>query len=314
MVRRRALLVYPQTPAGRGCPYAHSTLRREPTTAEQRAARRDKRCDDVTSENRYFGGVFGSDVGMSLIIEPAAVGALIDMTPEDADRAEAALRAGAVVVDDPRFLVNGKVTLVIDKIEGGPRRAGQKSAGQTITLPGFVPEHRPQAPITLMTIQTARTFGAGPSDMVTLATTSRMPTTAEQDQLSAALGNQYEVSIERRPQPKNAELLVLAIIAAVIAIVAAAVATGLAAADGRADLATLAAVGASPRVRRTLSLSQAGVIAVLGSLLGTIAGLGAATAVLAALNQGYADVWPAPAPYPITCPGSMWPSRSSSYR
>jgi len=39
---------------------------------------------------------------------------------------------------------------------------------------------------------------------------------------------------------------------------AAAIATGLATADGRADLATLGAVGASPRVRRLMSLSQSG--------------------------------------------------------
>jgi putative ABC transport system permease protein len=44
------------------------------------------------------------------------------------------------------------------------------------------------------------------------------------------------------------------------------------------------------------------VIAGLGSLLGTIAGLGVATAVLAALNQGYSNIWPAPTPYPITVP------------
>jgi putative ABC transport system permease protein len=44
------------------------------------------------------------------------------------------------------------------------------------------------------------------------------------------------------------------------------------------------------------------VIAGLGSLLGTVAGLGAATAVLAALNRAYADAWPAPTPYPITVP------------
>jgi putative ABC transport system permease protein len=77
---------------------------------------------------------------------------------------------------------------------------------------------------------------------------------------------------------------------------------GLAAADGRADLSTLAAVGASPRVRRALSLSQSGVIAGLGSLLGALAGLGAAAAVLFALNRAYADLWPAPAPYPIAVP------------
>jgi hypothetical protein len=35
---------------------------------------------------------------------------------------------------------------------------------------------------------------------------------------------------------------------------------------------------------------------------GTAAGLGAATAVLFALNQRYVDIWPAPTPYPITVP------------
>jgi putative ABC transport system permease protein len=96
--------------------------------------------------------------------------------------------------------------------------------------------------------------------------------------------------------------VVLALVAGIITLGAAAIATGLAAADGRADLGTLAAVGASPRVRRALSLSQSGVIAGLGSLLGAGAGLGASTAVLFALNQRYAGIWPAPTPYPITVP------------
>ncbi len=37
-------------------------------------------------------------------------------------------------------------------------------------------------------------------------------------------------------------------------------------------------------------------------MLGVAAGLGASTAVLFALNQGYAGIWPAPTPYPITVP------------
>ncbi len=51
-----------------------------------------------------------------------------------------------------------------------------------------------------------------------------------------------------------------------------------------------------------LSLCQSGVIAGLGSLLGAVAGLGAAVAVLLALNRRFADVWPAPTPYPILVP------------
>jgi putative ABC transport system permease protein len=44
------------------------------------------------------------------------------------------------------------------------------------------------------------------------------------------------------------------------------------------------------------------VIAGLGSLLGAIAGLDGSVAVLLALNRGYADIWPAPTPYPVTLP------------
>jgi putative ABC transport system permease protein len=81
-----------------------------------------------------------------------------------------------------------------------------------------------------------------------LATTSRMPTVAEQDRLRAALGNRAAVYVERGPQPRSETrtLLLLAVVAGVITLGAAAIATGLAAADGRADLGTLAAVGASP--------------------------------------------------------------------
>jgi putative ABC transport system permease protein len=131
-----------------------------------------------------------------------------------------------------------------------------------------------------------------------------MPTVAEHDRVQAAFGNTAGVYVERGPRPRSdtQTLLLLAAVAGVIALGAAAIATGLAAADGRADLSTLAVVGASPRVRRGLSLSQSGVIAGLGSLLGAVAGLGGAVAVLVALNRGYADLWPAPTPYPITLP------------
>jgi putative ABC transport system permease protein len=83
---------------------------------------------------------------------------------------------------------------------------------------------------------------------------------------------------------------------------AAGTATGLAAADGRADLSTLAAIGAAPGMRRLLSLSQSGVIAALGSMLGVVAGVGSGFAVLAATNLSRAGEWPAPTPYPIAVP------------
>jgi putative ABC transport system permease protein len=288
-----------RVPTARACPY--DLLGRDPTPMEQRAARRDSRCDGVGDRYQYFGGM-GSTGGMTVIIDPAAVGAVANLGAEDAGRAAAALRAGNVVVDDPRHLDGGRVTLAITTVTS----SGDKGATRTVIAPGVALRHRPQAPITMMTRQTARSLGLDSVAAVALATTSRVPTIAEEDRLRAALGSQLDkglgMYVERGPQAGAPGLVMLAVVAGVITLGAAAIATGLAAAEGRADLSTLAAVGASPRVRRALSLSQSGVIAGLGSLLGAIAGLGAATAVLFALNRAYADLWPAPAPYPIAVP------------
>jgi putative ABC transport system permease protein len=282
--------VSPRKPAARACPYA--MLDRELTPSDQRAARRDSRCDDVQDHYRYLGG-FGFPYPVTFIVEPDAAAALTDLPAGDADRVAAALRSGAVVVDDPSYLEDGRVTLVKD-----PGRPGS----QTVTATGFAMPHRPQTPLAVMTPATARSLGFASEPLALVATTSRIPTTAEQDRLQAALGNGFWLYVERGPESMAVALLVLAVVAGVITLAAAAIATGLAADDGRADLAMLAAVGASPRVRRALSLSQSGVIAGLGSLLGTAAGLGASIAVLAALNRAYADVWPAPKPYPIAVP------------
>lgn len=158
-----------------------------------------------------------------------------------------------------------------------------------------------------MTPATARSLGVQSTTSFTIVTTIRMPTVAEQDRVQAAMGGRGRVYVERGPQPGSnlPALIALAVVAGVITVGAAAISTALAATDGRADLGTLAAVGASPRIRRVLLLSQAGLIAGLGSLLGAVAGLGAAVAVLLAVNQGLADVWPAPTPYPIIVP---WPN------
>jgi putative ABC transport system permease protein len=274
-------------------------LRRDPTPAEQRAARRDARCDGVGGLYRYFQSAFTDS--FTLVIDPDAAGAVTGLAAEDAERAAAALRAGKVVVDHPRYLHDGRVTLDITASDPFKK---ENEETRTVTAPGSVLPHRPRAPITLMSRQTARSLGLDPVPSMLLATTSRMPTVAEQDRLQATFGNTAGVYVERGPRQGSdtRTLLLLAVVAGVIALGAAAIATGLAAADGRADLGTLAAVGASPRVRRGLSLSQSGVIAGLGSLLGAAAGLGGAVAVLLALNRGHADVWPAPAPYPIALP------------
>jgi putative ABC transport system permease protein len=66
--------------------------------------------------------------------------------------------------------------------------------------------------------------------------------------------------------------LALVIAAGVIAIGATMIATALSNVDSRPDLVTLGAIGAAPRVRRALSMSRAGVIAGIGTVLGAAAG------------------------------------------
>jgi putative ABC transport system permease protein len=284
-----------KVPAARECPYAPDLLQREPTAAEQRAARRDPRCDDAGDYYLYFGAI-QSPRGVAVVVDEAAAVIAADVPAEDADEVAAALRAGAVVVDRPLYLENGRVTLAVEKFDPSRRSPA------TVSAPGFVLPHPPRAPIAMMTETTARSLGLSSTPLATLARTSRMPTVEEEDRLKAAVGNDIQVYVERGARSDQTPLVVLAVIAGVITLGAAAIATGLAAADSRADLGTLAAVGASPRVRRSLSLSQAGVIAGLGSLLGVVAGLGASTAVLAALNRTSVNIWPAPAAYPITVP------------
>ncbi|MER7461863.1 ABC transporter permease [Streptomyces sp. NPDC097981] len=88
------------------------------------------------------------------------------------------------------------------------------------------------------------------------------------------IGVEAPVTIEAGYQAKpDVGMLALTVFAGLVTIGAAGIATGLAQADAEADLKTLAAVGAPPRVRRTLSGFQCGVVALMGVVLGTAAGI-----------------------------------------
>ncbi|MFG2618788.1 FtsX-like permease family protein [Streptomyces sp. NPDC048507] len=88
------------------------------------------------------------------------------------------------------------------------------------------------------------------------------------------LGAEAQFKIEEGYQGQSGlGVLALSVFAGLVTIGAAGIATGLAQADSEADLKTLAAVGAAPRVRRTLSGFQCGVVALMGVVLGSAAGI-----------------------------------------
>ncbi|MFD0747785.1 ABC transporter permease [Phytohabitans flavus] len=233
----------PRVPAGRECPWADEvgTLGAE----EQRKARQDPRCvlDSGWQSVGYGMAVAGPD----------ALPGLTAATGDDLATARAALAAGGVVVGDPRFVEDGKVTL---EIYDASQQSGTTAVRDLAKLPTVVvPAYAVSTGLPAFggiilssgAVEAAK-LSHRPSGLV--VSTSRMPTSAEQDRLTAGLREldaALYTSVEHGPsQRSDPMLLVLAAAAGLITLGAAGIATGLAAADGRADLSTLAAVGASP--------------------------------------------------------------------
>jgi putative ABC transport system permease protein len=276
------------------CPY-WDLLDSGPLSPEQqRDAARDPRC----------GGWVGPPLGFSTVVDDGSgLAALLAADPSALTEAARVLRDGGAVVTEERFLASDG-TVTIGLLDAGDRTYAVAEDGR-ISVPGYVIDADLPRDGAIIPPAVAERTGQELRPVNLLVTTTRMPTEAEEDAFVTAMADLGTSGwLDRGPgsEPADAMLILLAVAAGVVALAAAGIATGLAAADRRPDLATLGAVGASPRLRRSLSLSQSGVIAGLGTGLGLVAGLGGAVAVLVGLNQRYADTWPAPDPYPITVP------------
>ncbi|PZG14189.1 ABC transporter [Micromonospora craterilacus] len=279
-------------PAERACPWRPDAPL---SAADQRRARADHRCQGP-AENHY-------DPYFRVIVDDGtALPILTGADPADVAAATATLRAGGAVVTDPRLLVDGRLEVTVQHDAEEATRATD-----TATVPGHVlstavgskwlllsPAAADQ--LDLVTRQAGWAIGAGESPGRDQRKQDRFVTAIR------PLDVAVEIETGRRHGDSQPVLLLLAGVSAVVTVGAAGIATGLAAAEGRADLSTLAAVGAGPGVRRLLSLCQAGVIAVLGSALGIVAGLGSAAIVLTFTNKRYTDTWPVEPPYPLVIP------------
>ena len=287
----------PRVPVERVCPWEDGAG--SLTAAEQRKALADARC---THRSGWFSVGYGTAVAT-----PDALAGLTGASGDDLARAQAVLAEGGVVVGDPRFVVDGKVTLEIYDSRQQDGTITAQDRVPTIVVPGYaVSTGLPPFPSGVVSAEAVAAAKLVERPNGVVVANSRVPTKAEEDRLTASLRDLNQnlyMSVERGPyRNSDPTLLILAAAAGLITLGAAGIATGLAAADGHADLATLAAVGASPGVRRRLSLSQSGVIAGLGTVLGVAAGLGVSAAVLYAYNQANAGRWPVEVPYPVGIP------------
>ncbi|WFF03448.1 FtsX-like permease family protein [Micromonospora sp. WMMD964] len=283
--------IAPVLPASRACPWQ---IGDDLPASHRRQARTDPRCAaDPT------GGYVQPEVDDGSAL-PLLTGA--DATTTAA--ASAVLRAGGVVVTDPRYLHDGLVTVRVSRVDTGPDQLTEVRDLPGYALPGAV-----GYPRLLLSTAAARHLGLDWSSAGWVVGSTTPPDEEQQARFSAALRSfgTFSLNVEQGAAPRDVSplLLLLAAAAGLITVGAAGIATALAAAEGRAELTTLAAVGAAPGLRRLLAICQAGVIAGLGSVLGIVAGLGTAAIVLFSVNRQYAGDWPVPDPYPILVP---WPT------
>ncbi|MFB7474913.1 FtsX-like permease family protein [Kitasatospora sp. NPDC056184] len=232
-----------------------------------RLSREDPRCqEDRISRGSPFGMVQAGDA--------ALLRNLYDVT----DQATAqALAAGKAVVFDERYIKDGKAILELTE----PRDDNNPEA-EPVVHPVTVDAHLAASPLgptsqVVLNPDTAQRLGLTTRDIGSVwRPGGATADTAEQKARAALakLSDGVQFDIERGYQsPGNLITLGLTLFAGLVALGAAGIATGLAAADSQRDLTTLAAVGAAPGIRRTLSGFQCGVIAAMGAVLGAVAGI-----------------------------------------
>ncbi|MFJ9030878.1 FtsX-like permease family protein [Streptomyces sp. NPDC102274] len=239
--------------------------------AERRELAKDWRCKESDVYINVEGGVLIGDAKLLTVLGIKDAGA------------ETALADGQIVSFDKRNIdTNGKIGIrLVTDIEAADaaNEKGKDSPGVVKSVAAHQVAGSPNAygVSMILTPATAKAAGFSTVPLGAYYSTDAMPSDAQKQKLDSELdktGSDVQLHIEGGYTSENSiVLLALTVFAGLVTIGAAGIATGLAQADAEADLKTLAAVGAPARVRRTLSGFQCGVVAVMGVLLGTAAGV-----------------------------------------
>jgi putative ABC transport system permease protein len=231
-------------------------------------------------------GPFGGSMSVG---DVATVRALTGLDEAALGDVRAVLARGGAVVPSEALRPDGTAVIQVHTAaDSGPDRI-RRVVVPAVTTPvvGFQPA--------VLSKEAATKAGVATHLLGAVASAAKPPTAQEEDRMRGALRTldlEGLMFVERGYRSEyGMGLLALMLGSAVIVLGASGIATGLAAADGRADLATLAAVGASPRTRRSLAAAQSAATAGLGTLLGAVAGLVPAVAILRALTRtvGFED-------------------------
>ncbi|TDE91617.1 FtsX-like permease family protein [Occultella glacieicola] len=248
-----------------------ATVCADDLTEEQRA--QDERCAAGLLTSGYGWGA-------QLLVDDGTMVAAAGLP--GADEAAAALADGRVLVNDPDVIwPDGMVHLTLAASRDD---AGNETADPVeLAVPAHVVDWRHWSYGLLLSPEVVdqldpASVAARVAPIGALVGAQAPLAQADVDHLRrllADVGSGGGLSVEGLQNSSDAlsNSLIVAGAALAIALAATGLSVGLAAAESRPDLATLAAIGASPGLRRKVAGAQAGVIAVIGAVVGVGTGL-----------------------------------------
>jgi putative ABC transport system permease protein len=244
---------------------------------------------------RLYGGTM-STLGVQTVVAERLPPVLPDeIDPTERAAADATLARGGVVLFSQRHSSLDRVVVTV----GGTAGSGHGvsvAASVVDTGQGVGPASMVLAP------RAARRLGleVGPVAVLFDAAHADSRTVDQLHQTIGALDPRYGyVYVESGYQVANAEKVVLWILfglAGILMLGGTLTATFLALSDARPDLATLSAVGASPRMRRAVAAAYAVAVGFVGAVLGAAVGFVPGIAVSYPLTRNFTGV-PGPSHY-----------------
>jgi putative ABC transport system permease protein len=235
----------------------------------------------------------GSALGSSILVSDDELPTVLDLPSSVRVPAAAMLRSGGVVVFTDRGIEAERVDLVAHVYE--PDAVDEKVT--RVTVPSLVvPIANNQAgPAAIVPTAATKQLGVPVGTVGLVLTGSELSEQQESEAQEALAGLDANASlyVERGYQADDETViiqLVLAALGGILMLGGTLTATFLALSDARPDLATLAAVGASPRRRRWVAASYALIIGFVGAVLGAAVGFIPGIAVTYPLTRGYSGV------------------------
>ena len=217
---------------------------------------------------------YSSALGAAVLVSDEVPAILFGLRAEDRPRAEEALASGGIVVITDREVRSTEVRIRAQRKQGRrsePLARVDAPATYVRWEEGYPPLQAVLSP------GAARSLGVKPSTVALRLHGAEITEQQESDiqEAMSSITSDAGVYVERGYQNDEVTLIVQLILGAlggVLMLGGTLTATFLALSDARPDLATLSAIGASPRRRRGVAAAYALVVGLVGALLGAAVG------------------------------------------